>query len=84
MAAAEREDQEGGLDSRHPEIYLRRPTRELVDDMGIKLVAADAKAKAEKAEADSKADGDSVAVVVPITTFSTRACLLFACRRRGR
>ncbi len=71
LAAAEREDQEGTLDARHQR-FIFDATRELVDEMGIKIVAADAKLKEDKAVIDAKGGGDPVAAATPVTLFSTR------------
>ncbi len=80
LAAAEREDQEGGLDARHQR-FIFDATRELVDDMGIKLVAADAKLKDDKATAAAKANGDSVVTASSGHAVLEAARLLPACRR---
>ena len=47
LAAAEREDQSGTLDTRHQR-FIFDATREMVEDMGSEAVAADARAKAKE------------------------------------
>ena len=59
LAAAEREDETGTLDSRHQR-FIFEATREMVDDMGHDAVAASAKLKGDQAIANAKASGNGV------------------------
>ena len=71
LAAAEREDQEGVLDARHQR-FIFDATRELVDEMGVKIIAADAKLKDDTAAADAKNNGETAVAATSATPFSTR------------